>query len=351
MLTVSAPGRVEFLGNHTDYNRGLVLAAALDRRVTITGEARADRRVILISHERVEINLEALQPLPDHSWANYPLGVMEQFRQAGHPLGGFEATISSDLPAGAGLGSSAALEVAMAIFLQRLHGITLTPWEIAKLCQRAENEFVGVQSGVLDQATSVFGRADHLVHLDCASDELRTIPIPAHLALVIADSGTKHALVGSFYNERRAECAAAARALGLDSLREASLERLPLDAVLRRRAQHIVEENARVSEAVAALSAGDDAALGALLNASHESSRSNFENSTPALDRLVTRARELPGVLGARLTGGGFGGSVLILAQRERAEQIATALRAEAPAVFVCRIGDGAAILAPVPPT
>ena len=204
MLTVSAPGRVEFLGNHTDYNRGLVLAAALDRRVTITGEARADRRVILISHERVEINLEALQPLPDHSWANYPLGVMEQFRQAGHPLGGFEASISSDLPAGAGLGSSAALEVAMAIFVQRLHGITLTPWEIAKLCQRAENEFVGVQSGVLDQATSVFGRADHLVHLDCASDELRTIPIPAHLALVIADSGTKHALVGSFYNERRA---------------------------------------------------------------------------------------------------------------------------------------------------
>ncbi len=230
-----------------------------------------------------------------------------------------------------GLGSSAALEVATARFLAEMHGWDIPPLEMAKLCQRAENEFAGVQSGLLDQATSVFGRAGQIVHLDFQSDEMRTIPFPSGFGLIVADSGAKHRLAESEYNTRRAECAAAANALGVPSLREVTIDRLRarrpnLDPILYRRASHIVEENERVVAAVKAVQDEDATTLGALMNASHESSRGNFENSTAELDALVARARSLPGVQGARLTGGGFGGGIVALVRLEEITSVIAAL-------------------------
>ena len=348
-----APGRVELLGNHTDYNQGVVLAAANDRGLTVTGIRRDDDVIQLTSKligASVTASLSDLHPLTQDRWANYALGVVEQFRTAGHKIGGFAADVSGDVPAGAGLSSSAAFEVATADFVMALHDLRIDPLAVAKLCQRAENDFVGVQSGLLDQATSVFGRADHVVYLDCRSDEIRTIPLPAGLAMVIAQSRGKHDLLASLYNQRRAECAAAARALGVTSLREVTPAQLDvaspeLDPLLRRRAAHIVGENDRVFRAVDILeSRGKPDEFGALMNASHESSRANFENSTADLDRLVEIAQSLPGVFGSRLTGGGFGGGTVTLVESARAADVVEHLRPHATAVFVCRAADGAAV-------
>lgn len=331
-----APGRVELLGNHTDYNNGVVLAAAIDRGLTVSGSTRNDDVISLTSQERVEIPLAELRPQQEHRWVNYSLGVVAHFLQRGLSIRGFDAQISGDLPAGLGLSSSAALEVATAGFLVQLFNLKIELFEIAKLCQQAENEFVGVPCGLLDQVTSIFGRADHLIYLDCQSEEIRTIPIPADLALIIVDSGVKRRLDASRYNERRRECAAAARAFGLTSLREMKSEQLTaLDPLLRRRALHIFGENDRVWRAIGHLES-----LAELMNASHESSRVNFENSTPELDSLVSTARSLPGVLGARLTGGGFGGAIVALVRRESVHKVASALGEKA---IVCRIADGAA--------
>jgi galactokinase len=348
-----APGRVELLGNHTDYNLGVVLGAAIDRGLTVSGTRRDDEMIQLSSQlidEPVTTSLSDLRPRTTHRWANYVLGVVAQFRAAGHLVGGFAADVSGDLPAGAGLSSSAALEVATAGLLVALHDLRLGPLEVARLCRRAENEFVGVQSGLLDQATSVFGREDQVVFLDCRSEEIRTIPFPAGLMLVIAQSRGKHDLLASLYNRRREECAAAARALRVSSLREVTPAQLEsagpeLDPLLRRRAAHIVGENQRVWRAVEILQSGaDPAEFGALMNASHESSRTNFENSTADLDRLVELARSRPGVLGSRLTGGGFGGATVTLVEAAHAPDLVAHLDSHATAVFVCRAADGAAV-------
>jgi galactokinase len=346
---------VELLGNHTDYNQGVVLAAAIDRGLTVTGARRSDGVITIaseFSNSRVEIQPGERRPLTNAPWANYLLGVVQQFELAGYRIDGFDATVTGDVPTGAGLSSSAAFEVATAGFLMALHGIRLEPMTVAKLCQRAENEFVGVRSGLLDQATSVFGRTNHVVHLDFQSEEIRTIPFPANVSLVIADSGAAHELVQGEYNTRREECAAAATALGVRSLRDLSWTQLhearsSLDPVLYRRAAHIVGEIERVGQAVKALRHGDAATLGALMNASHESSRMNFENSTPELDRLVEIARALPGVLGSRLTGGGFGGATVTLVEGATAAETARKLGRHSSLAFVCRAADGAAVTWP----
>ena len=354
-----APGRVELLGNHTDYNRGVVLGAAIDRGLTVAGISRRDDFVVLTSistGSRVRVTLRDLQSQDSEArWANYPLGVVQQFLKTGFEIRGFDAEISGDLEPGAGLASSAALEVATAGLLMKLHELRIDPMEVAKLCQRAENEFVGVRSGLLDQVVSVFGRADGVVYLDCQTEEVRTIPFPAGFALVIAESGVKHDLLASLYNERREECAAAAAALGLESLREVTPDHLTyagtsLEPTLFRRAAHIVGENDRVWCAVAALEKADAAAVGHLMNASHESSRVNFENSTPELDRLVAIAKALPGVVGSRLTGGGFGGSTVTLVESGRAAEVAELIAGNYReltgidvSTFICRIADGAA--------
>jgi len=357
--TAYAPGRVELLGNHTDYNQGVVLAAAIDRGLTVTGASRADgiiRFTSALAEATIQVPLRDFGPRTKERWANYALGVVHQFVQAGYRIGGFEAELTGNVPSGAGLSSSAAFEVATAGFLMALHELQVAPLTIAKLCQRAENEFAGVRSGLLDQVASIFGRADHLVYLDCKIEEVRTIRFPDDLVLIVAQSGARHDLLLSHYNERREECAAAARALRMKSLRGLTLEKLRslsalLNPVLYRRAAHILEENERVLRAVAALQTGDATTLGTLMNASHESSRQNFENSTPKLDLLVSIAQSLPGVLGSRLTGGGFGGSTVTLVQASCAVETVERLRAETvkrsghdPAPFICRVADGAAM-------
>jgi galactokinase len=349
-----APGRLELLGNHTDYNQGLVLAAAIDRGVTVSGEREHGWRIALhsLSAGRFETSLEDLQPLEEPRWVNYPLGVVRQLLDAGIKLGGFRMEIDSDLPAGSGLSSSAALEVAAALFLLKLFGGELTPIQIAKLCQQAEHRFIGVESGLLDQVISIFGRADHVVFFDARTEGVRAVPFPPGLALIIADSGTARELASGAYNRRRAESSAATEALGLVALREISpneLAKRNLPPILKRRAAHIVGENERVRRALQFLAENDGTGFGKLMYESHQSSRENFENSTPQLDLLVEIARKLPGVLGARLTGGGFGGATVTLCERaaaaETAEELARLyLRSSGQKahVFVCALADGA---------
>ena len=351
-----APGRVELLGNHTDYNEGVVLGAAIDRGVRVKGARRDDDIIEICSREfgEVQIRLPELKPLTESRWANYPLGVASELIELRAPINGFGAEMSSDVPIGSGLSSSAAVELATALFLLKLFPHELVPLEIAKACQRAEHRFAGVQSGLLDQVTSLFGRQDCAVFFDARTEEIRTVPFPAGLALIISESGRPRELASGEYNLRREQTRAAASALGVRALRDVTsatlAERADLPDLLRRRAAHIVEENERVWRAIELLEAGDGAGFGRLMNASHESSRRNFENSTPELDLLVSIAQQLPGVLGARLTGGGFGGATVTLCERAGAEEIAAQLceRYEresgiAPRVFICHIAGGAA--------
>lgn len=353
--TAFAPGRVELLGNHTDYNGGLVLGAAIDRGLTVRGTRRDDGRVVIKSatRGRVEFSRAGLAPLREDRWANYPLGVAHELDLATE---GFELSISGDLPAGAGLSSSAALEVATALCLLALDQRTLPPMEIARACQGAEHRFAGVQSGLLDQVTSLFGRADHAVFFDAHSEAVRLIPFPKDLVLIVAESAQKRELAVGQYNQRREETRAAADALGVHALRDVTLadleRRRDVPELLRRRAAHIVGENERVARGAELLAAGDGAGFGALLNASHESSRRNFENSTPELDLLVSIAQQLPGVLGARLTGAGFGGATLTLCEKRSAEHSARELAARCaqaggftPRVLITSIAEGARCL------
>jgi galactokinase len=349
-----APGRVELLGNHTDYNQGVVLAAAIDRGLKVSGERRSDGLITLRSSSlgQFEIRREDLQPQREPRWVNYVLGVVRELLDAGISIGGFSAEIEGDLPSGCGLSSSAALEVATALFLLKLFDARLSPLEIAKLCQRAEYRFVGVRSGLLDQVTSIFGRAGQVVFFDALSEEIRTIPFPPGLALIIAECGRKRELAAGLYNERREETRAAAESLGLVALRDISpneLVKRDLPPLLRRRATHIVGENERVRRALLLLAQNDGPGLGALMNESHESSRQNFENNTTELDLLVAIARDLPGVFGARLTGGGFGGATVTLcegaAAARTADELAQAYSQRSgikSRIFVCALADGA---------
>ena len=349
-----APGRVELLGNHTDYNEGVVLGAAINRFTCVSG-VKNDGFIRITSADfgEVEIRPTSLRPLQGRLWANYILGVADELRNLHVPIRGFTADVSGDLPIGVGLSSSAAFELATALFLLELFPSRLEPLQIAKACQRAEHRYVGAQSGLLDQVIALFGRADHAVFFDCRSEEARCVPFPAHLALVIAESGKRRELAQGEYNLRREETHAAARALGARALRDVNSKGLDrcsdVSALLRRRASHVIGENERVWRGVTLLEAGDGIGFGELMNESHESSRQNFENSTPELDLLVSIAQDLPGVLGARLTGAGFGGATVTLCERSRAGQIADELSTRyadatgiAPGIFVSRIADGA---------
>jgi galactokinase len=349
-----APGRVELLGNHTDYNEGVVLGAAINRVICVSG-TRNGPSIRITSQRFGEIKTDAaeLRPLQENRWANYILGVASELRQLGVPIQGFSADVHGDLPIGSGLSSSAALELATALFLLKLFPFELPHLEIAKACQRAENRYVGVQSGLLDQVISLFGRAQHAVFFDCRTEDIRTVPFPPSLALIVADSGRQRELASGEYNLRRIETQDAAHSFGVRALRDLKSaqinERRDIPDLLRRRALHVVEENERVWRAVKLLEAGDGRGFGELMNASHESSRRNFENSTPELDLLVSIAQRLTGVLGARLTGAGFGGATVTLCQKNAAPAVAQQLAAHyttqtgtKPQVFVCEIADGA---------
>ena len=321
-----APGRVELLGNHTDYNEGLALAAAIDLGVTIRAE-KLDADRIEVSSEtngrEVSIPLKNLQRLEEDAWANYPVGVIRVFREAGFEIGGLRLRVSSNLPPGSGLSSSAAFEVATAVAALELFDLSIEPMALAKLCQKAENEFVGVRCGLLDQASSVFGKDDEVILLDFRTTTARTVPLSPDVALLLVDSGVPHQLIGGEYNERRSQCQAAAAALGVKALRDVTsdiVSSASLDPLIRARALHITGENERVLAGVAALASGQMQKFGQFMFQSHESSRHNFDNSTPFLDALVEIAASIEGVMGARLTGGGFGGSTIWLVEREKAQ-------------------------------
>lgn len=351
-----APGRVEILGNHTDYNGGEVLSAALDLGIRAEGESTPDGSVLLES-EGVAGRLE-LPPgedwQPTATWADYVLGVARVLRDAGHNIGGFSARFSSTLPTGAGLSSSAAIEVCTAVLLTRLFDFSLEPLALAKLCRRAENEFVGVNCGLLDQASSVFGRADHLIHLDCRSESICREPIVPGWKFLIVNSGVRHALTGGEYNERREQCFAAAEGVGVSQLRDttsAELAASDLPDVILRRGLHITGENERVRAGCEALARHEMEIFGQLMSASHESSRRNFENSTAELDLLVEIALQQPGVAGARLSGGGFGGAIVALVREEAGSSAAADILARYSEIsghhgeaFLISPGDGAMI-------
>jgi galactokinase len=320
-----APGRVEFIGNHTDYNGGAVLGAAIDRVVTVAAAPAAAGRFRVRStggQPPVELTAAPADRLTGAAaWANYPLGVwraLGDFNLA-RPAG-FDLLVDSTLPAGAGLSSSAALELATALALLRLAGGEISLEQLAALGRHAENRYVGVPCGILDQGTSAFGAAGQLVHIDCRGPVFSRVPLPVGTHLWIFNTHEKHALVDGLYATRHRDCQEAAQALGVPLLADLTPAQLApsasrLDPVLAKRARHIVEEHARVGEMVAALTKGDLVAAGRLLTASHRSSQHLFENSTPALDRLVDLLATHPAVLGARLTGGGFGGAVMALAR------------------------------------
>ena len=354
-----APGRVELLGNHTDYNEGMVLSAAINYAVSVHGEVRADQVAVV---ESVLNSYPVQQPVNrlerqtgENSWANYPLGVVASLREEGYPVSGFHMSIASDLPAGAGLSSSAALEVATARLLMKLFSLEIDPLSLAKICRRAENDFVGVKCGLLDQVSSIFGRRGQAVYLDCRSEQVDNIPLPSGTALLVFHCGVEHRLVGGEYNERREQCFAAAAGLGVRALRDVSSEQLEagrgrLDPLVYRRAKHIVGEDERVVAGIGFLRRDDGKSFGELMFKSHESSRLNFENSTPELDLLVELAHKEDGVLGSRLTGGGFGGATISLVERDRMEEIGRNLEKKYSArsgnrgrAYPCESADGAA--------
>jgi len=318
-----APGRANLIGEHTDYNQGWVLPFALDLGVTVAAGRRRDGMLAIRSRQApgapADLPLAALAPGAVTGWAAYPAGVAWALREDGHPLaGGASLAVDSDLPEGAGLSSSAALECAAALALDGLHGLDLPRPRLATLAQRAENDFVGVPSGIMDQSASLLCQAGHALLLDCRSGETTTVPLDpagAGLALLIIDTGARHALGDGRYAQRRDECDRAAAALGVSSLREVtSLAAVAglADPVLRRRARHVITENERVAETVALLTGGDLAGVGAVLRASHISLRDDFEVSWPEADVAVDAATAA-GALGARMMGGGFGGSALAL--------------------------------------
>lgn len=340
-ITTYAPGRAELLGNHTDYNEGFVLAIAVDRGTTITGTVRSDRNIHVHSRDLGKIEIVALDQLAAElvsPWSRYALGVVDQFRRHDLPVEGFDAEISGNLPLGAGLSSSASLENATVLFLIKAFGAKLDPMQMARISQKAEHDFAGVRCGLLDQITSLMSHAGNATFIDCRTFEVTHVPLDGKISVILANSGVKHALVTGEYNERRADCEAAAHALGVGALRDVSMEKLKAHKSLLadriyHRAAHIIGENERVLTGAEALRKGDLSQFGELMFASHESSRVNFENSCPELDRLVAAARKTPGVYGARLSGGGFGGATINLVEVGREEEVVRALTAVLPDV------------------
>ena len=375
-VSARAPGRIELLGNHTDYNGGLVLAAAIDRITIVVGRALPGReaRVVSANFGQAEsFDLDALAPGEPGSWGRYVRGVVWSLREdRGPPASGFEAAIAGDIPLGAGLSSSASLQAAVALFLlgSGVVGrggvpVALTDearLDLARALRRGENEYVGVASGLLDQFSVLFGRAGRALSLDCRSLAYERLPLgdPAP-AIVVCDSKTSRRLADGMYNLRRSECEGVVASIrctpGGDSvrtLRDVSPEALraawdDLDPVGRRRARHVLSENERVARGSEALRAGDVAGLGRLMSESHASSRDDFENSAPALDALIEAAEAAPGFLGGKLSGAGWAGCTVNLVESGRADAFADFVRDAyarrtglSPEVHVCRAADGA---------
>ena len=358
---IRAPGRVNLIGEHTDYNDGFVLPMAIDREMLIAARRRNDRLVRMVALDlgdrRAEFSLDAIARDDRHKWSNYIRGVALMLEQRAIRLPGLDLAICGNVPIGSGLSSSAALEVCAATTFQTFAEFELSKVDLARLCQRAENEFVGVQSGIMDQFISALARADHALLIDCRDLSYRNVLLPRGATIVVCDTMKRRGLVDSEYNTRRAECEQAAGALGVNALRDASLEQFTrlekgMPPNVAQRARHVITENARVMQAVAAAEKNDLAAFGALMNASHESLKNDYAVSCAELDAMVEIARAQPGCLGARLTGAGFGGCTVNLVRDDAVDvftaNVARAYKARikiAPQIYICRAMDGASIV------
>ena len=360
-VVVRAPGRVNLIGEHTDYNDGYVLPVAIDRSVLLAASPRPDRRVIVHAldfDQRAEFFLDDITRDTEHPWSNYQRGVAWVLQSEEFTLPGLNVALISDVPIGAGLSSSAAVEVAAAYAWRVLGKLELDLVRLALLCQRAENEFVGMSCGIMDQFISALGQRDSALLIDCRRLDYELVPIPARTAIIVADTRVRRELVASEYNARRRECEEGVRLLqrylpGITALRDVSpvqfaehQDRLP--DVVRRRCRHVVHENDRVLRAVAALRAGDVGTFGQLMNESHTSLRDDYQVSCPELDALVEAAWRVEGVYGSRMTGAGFGGCTVSLvdesavgAFRERVAAAYQAATGTAPEIYVCRAEAG----------
>jgi galactokinase len=364
-IQVQAPGRVNLIGEHTDYNDGLVLPCAIDYRTVIVARLRDDRqiRVAAADYDGAldAYTLDAtIERLDAPMWANYVRGVVRDLVERGLPVQGMDLAIAGDVPQGAGLSSSASLSVAVCRLFATLPGFEgLSPVDMALVAQRAENDFVGTKCGNMDQISSACGVQDHALMIDCRSLEVRPVPVPGNAAIMIFNSHVARGLVDSAYNTRREQCEQAARHFGLPALRDLDLATLEaraaeLDPVVLRRARHVVTENARVAAAAQALAAGDLVRMGELMEASHASMRDDFEITVPAIDQLVGIVKSVIGTAGGvRMTGGGFGGCVVALvphdlvdAAREAVQRDYTAPNGGTATIYVCRAAAGAGAVA-----
>jgi galactokinase len=355
-----APGRVNLIGDHTDYNDGFVMPMAIGFSTWVTSAPRNDRIVSLFSEnfsEGIDFDLDEQSPRAQGHWSDYVRGVAITLERAGHRLHGGELQIRSEVPIGSGLSSSAALEVASGFALVTNSELMVDRTELAKVCQRAENEFVGIRCGIMDQFVSCHGQAGKALLLDCRSLEYKLLPLPDAL-VAVCNTMVKHSLATSEYNARRVECEAAVRHFAqsrpnvraLRDVTEADLELYggDLSEVIYRRCRHVITENARVFAAGAALQKGDLLTFGQLMNSSHRSLRDDYEVSCKELDLLVELAQKVPGVYGARMTGGGFGGSTVNLLAPENVDEFretvtrgyetATGLT---PEIYDCSAADG----------
>jgi galactokinase len=360
-LIARAPGRVNLIGDHTDYNDGFVLPMAIDRAVWIALRRRRDARVVLHS---LDFGQDAEFDLADDlergdGWQEYVKGIAWVLRERcanGATPSGWEGVVAGDIPLGAGLSSSAALELATARAFAGACGLPWHPTDMARLAQRAENQWVGVNCGIMDQLISSAGEAGHALLIDCRSLATTAVAIPSSAAVVVLDTGTRRGLVDSAYNERRGRCEAAARFFGVRALRDVdevlfAAHEAELDPITRRRARHVIAENARTLAAADALARGDVERVGTLMTASHASLRDDFEVSRAELDTMVALALAQEGCYGARMTGAGFGGCAVALVDAEVADAFvrdvgrryreATGLT---PAIYLCAAAPGASL-------
>jgi galactokinase len=356
-----APGRVNLIGEHTDYNDGFVLPAAIDLYTWTAVAARNDHKLHAFSdnlNESSTLDLSDSDPRAQNHWSDYVLGVALMLRNTGVPVSGADIAIHSNVPSGAGLSSSAALEVSVASALLGLSGHPLSLAEVAKLCQRAENEFVGARVGIMDQFASCFGSVDHAIVLDCRSLEYKRLPLPPGLQMVICNTMVKHGHSGGEYNDRRAQCEQGVQLLkkhfpSIRALRDVSLAQLQahrsdLSDLIYRRCHHVISENERVLRSVAALQDGDLPVVGRCMAESHLSLKNDYEVSSRELDIMVEIATGKSGVIGSRMTGGGFGGCTINLVKTENVETFKKNVAADYrratqldPEIYVSRAGAG----------
>ncbi len=333
--TFQAPGRVNLIGEHTDYNDGFVLPMAIEREVTMLAQLRTDRYMRIHSldfSEGVEIDLDEIKQEKEKTWANYVIGVADELQKSGYAINGMNLLFTGNIPQGSGLSSSAALEVVTAFMFKELCKLDIKPVDIARLCQRAENDFVGVKCGIMDQYISMMGRKNYVLFIDCRTDEYELIPMNnQYYKIVICDSKKKRGLVDSEYNRRRSECESVVdffdKKLEKDvkALRDINMDELlqyknKLTDIHFRRARHVIGENDRVVKSVTALKKDDFKGFGQLMNSSHISLRDDYEVSCAELDLLVELAQKQKGVLGSRMTGAGFGGCTVSLVHKDNIE-------------------------------